>query len=303
MDLATFFNELAQANLSIREYTYFFVAVTSIGGWSEEALKATYRVGLPTRRWQESPGIEGYTWWEYVDLILSTFAADEPPLSIPGVLSTGINTSTLPAWSAPEPNEEDSGKTVANSSSKYLSPSSVGKRPSSRLPQHRRKKRKEMDDILAETNQPKQNAYIIKLFDRSVDLAQFGTTIPLYPICRTWMRNNPAVQEKNSPSPPHISGEDEMTDTLNDKGQNVSRLPPPVSCSVNSAGEPVNLGIPSVEKPAESQSLETAVGASPLIFSHIKRWKNIRQKWKEASSKNQLRYSESIKILKEMYER
>lgn len=200
-----------------------------------------------------------------------------------------------------EQNEEDAGKMVADTLSKDLSPSSVGKRPSSRFPQHRRKKRKEMDDSLADTNQHKQNAYIIKLFDRSVDLAQFNTTTPLYPICRAWMRNNPSMRERTAPSPPHSSGEDEMSDMLNGKGQNIHRLPPPV-CPIKS-DEPVNLRIPPVEKPAESQSIDAAAGSSPLIFSHIKRWKKIRQKWKEASNKNQLRYSESIKILKEMYER
>lgn len=45
----------------------------------------------------------------------------------------------------------------------------------------------------------------------------------------------------------------QMTDMLNGKGQNVYRLPPPVSCPVGSAGESVNLRIPPVEKPAESQ--------------------------------------------------
>ncbi|XP_057207297.1 protein lin-37 homolog [Triplophysa rosa] len=199
-----------------------------------------------------------------------------------------------------EQNEEDSGKMVADTLSKDLSPTSAGKRTSSRFPQHRRKKRKEMDDGLAETNQHKQNAYIIKLFDRSVDLAQFSNTTPLYPICRAWMRNNPSMRERTAPSPPHSSGEEEMNDMLNGKSQNVCRLPPPVCPK---SGEPVNLRIPPVEKAAVSQSIDTAEGASPLIFSHIKRWKKIRQKWKEASNKNQLRYSESIKILKEMYER
>uniref|UniRef100_A0A8C2EV24 Uncharacterized protein n=1 Tax=Cyprinus carpio TaxID=7962 RepID=A0A8C2EV24_CYPCA len=99
-----------------------------------------------------------------------------------------------------------------------------------------RKKRKEMDDRLADTNQ-----------------GRFSTTTPLYPICRAWMRNNPSMQERTKPSPPHSSGEDEMTDMLNGKGQNVYRLPPPVSCPVGAAGEPVNLRIPPVEKPTESQ--------------------------------------------------
>lgn len=55
------------------------------------------------------------------------------------------------------------------------------------------------------------DSYIIKLFDRSVDLAQFNTTTPLYPICRAWMRNNPSVREPAaSPSPPHSMVEEEV---------------------------------------------------------------------------------------------
>ena len=33
--------------------------------------------------------------------------------------------------------------------------------------------------------------YIVKLFDRSVDLASFTDDTPLYPICRAWMQNDP----------------------------------------------------------------------------------------------------------------
>jgi hypothetical protein len=31
----------------------------------------------------------------------------------------------------------------------------------------------------------------MKLFDRSLDLAQFPENTPLYPVCRAWMRNQP----------------------------------------------------------------------------------------------------------------
>ncbi|KAK1786350.1 hypothetical protein P4O66_018044 [Electrophorus voltai] len=181
---------------------------------------------------------------------------------------------------------------------------SDSERPSSRFPQHRRKKRKEMDDGLSETNPHKQNAYVIKLFDRSVDLAQFSTSTSLYPICRAWMRNNPSVREKTAAaSPPHRLGEEEVADMLNGKGQNVYRFPPPVSCPLNESGDPVSLRIPPTEKPTASQPADGTSGAGSPMFNHMKRWKKIRQKWKEASNKNQLRYSESIKILKEMYER
>ncbi|XP_017281933.1 protein lin-37 homolog [Kryptolebias marmoratus] len=200
-----------------------------------------------------------------------------------------------------EPSEGDPGKLSVDSLHKDLSPSSAGKRPSTRFPQHRRKKRKEMDEGgIPETNQHKQNAYIIKLFDRSVDLAQFNTSTSLYPICRAWMRNNPSVREPTaSPSSPHSLSEEEVTDMINGKGQNVYRLPPPTSCPVSSSGEPINLRIPQTEKPTVSKLSEVPV-SEPLISDHMERWKKIRQKWKECSNKNQLRYSESIKILKEM---
>lgn len=33
------------------------------------------------------------------------------------------------------------------------------------------------------------DSYIMKLFDRSVDLAQFSQDTPLYAVCRAWIRN------------------------------------------------------------------------------------------------------------------
>jgi hypothetical protein len=42
-----------------------------------------------------------------------------------------------------------------------------------------------------ETHGPQPASYIMKLFDRSVNLAQFEEDTPLYPLCRAWMRNAP----------------------------------------------------------------------------------------------------------------
>lgn len=36
-----------------------------------------------------------------------------------------------------------------------------------------------------------QQSYVMKLFDRSVDLSQFNENTPLYPICRAWIANQP----------------------------------------------------------------------------------------------------------------
>ncbi|XP_039181601.1 protein lin-37 homolog isoform X2 [Crotalus tigris] len=208
--------------------------------------------------------------------------------------------------------EEDPGKTSSDILSKDPSPIATGKRPSTRFSHHRRKKRKEMDDGLTEGGPQKQNTYIIKLFDRSVDLAQFSENTPLYPICRAWMRNSPMVREQErSPSPrlPTLLEDEEGDEVLNGKIQDVYKLPPPIPCQTNPAGEPVNLRIPfppaseEETKVAAETTSESVPSMSTLIYKNMERWKKIRQRWKEASQKNQLRYAESMKILKEMYER
>ena len=48
----------------------------------------------------------------------------------------------------------------------------------------RRRRQIQMDTAFHHT-------YVMKLFDRSVDLAQFQEDTPLYPICRAWMANQP----------------------------------------------------------------------------------------------------------------
>ena len=54
-----------------------------------------------------------------------------------------------------------------------------------------------LDDHLASMNLTHSlyvlasDTYVMKLFDRSVDLAQFDESSPLYPICRAWMKNHP----------------------------------------------------------------------------------------------------------------
>ena len=41
----------------------------------------------------------------------------------------------------------------------------------------------------------------MKLFDRSVDLAQFSEDTPLYPVCRAWIANDPYGVNKAEQSP------------------------------------------------------------------------------------------------------
>ncbi|XP_053546137.1 protein lin-37 homolog [Bombina bombina] len=198
--------------------------------------------------------------------------------------------------------EDEAGKST-DTQSKDLSPSAAGKRPSARLSHHRRKKRKE-DDGITEGAQHKANTFIIRLFERSVDLAQFTEETPLYPVCRAWLRNSPAARATERPQTPPPPEEGEV----NGNTQDFYRLPPPLSCPVTEKGEPVNLRIPSpLPRDGEPLNLNTPPELTPsmssLIYQNMDRWKKIRQRWKDASYLNQQRYTQSMKILKEMYER
>lgn len=51
-------------------------------------------------------------------------------------------------------------------------------------------KRGSKSGSMAEAPKP-QPSFVMKLFDRGVDLAQFDESTPLYPICRAWMHNKP----------------------------------------------------------------------------------------------------------------
>lgn len=56
-----------------------------------------------------------------------------------------------------------------------------------------------------------QASYIMKLFDRSVNLAKFTEETPLYPLCRAWMSNQPrqlAIKTGKSPEPNIQSAEE-----------------------------------------------------------------------------------------------
>lgn len=74
----------------------------------------------------------------------------------------------------------------------------------------------------------------MKLFDRSVDLAQFTEETPLYPICRAWLANQPRnpnlVPKVRSPSPEIVNEvhSDDMLEDENGDLRDVYTLPVPL---------------------------------------------------------------------------
>ncbi|XP_035869223.1 protein lin-37 homolog isoform X5 [Phyllostomus discolor] len=99
---------------------------------------------------------------------------------------------------------------------------------------------------------------------------------------------------------------DPGSEVTNSKSCDVYKLPPPTAPGL--PGDACRSRIPSPLQPEihgtpDDEPSEPEPSPSTLIYRNMQRWKRIRQRWKEASHRNQLRYSESMKILREMYER
>jgi len=149
------------------------------------------------------------------------------------------------------------------------------------------------------------HSYIMKLFDRSVDLAQFDEDTPLYPICRAWMKNEPhgpKVQSEGEGESP-VKTEPEAESSVG----YVYDLPPPQSIKLEQ-GEKRDVRIPSpLPSTEEPLDIYADPGSAPdsklLLVNHMIRWKTVRQKWKDAARLNEMLYADSLNVIKELYDR
>uniref|UniRef100_A0ABD2XQM0 Protein lin-37 homolog n=1 Tax=Trichogramma kaykai TaxID=54128 RepID=A0ABD2XQM0_9HYME len=155
------------------------------------------------------------------------------------------------------------------------------------------------------------HTYVMKLFDRSVDLAQFQEDTPLYPICRAWMANQPRnpnfAPKARSPSP-EVEREIINSTNIYKEGSNeikdVMYLPPPersYECyPMNRIPYPVR-GIKDVlDLDYENKTLKTK---EVLMSEHTEHWRRVKKSWQKQAFKNEKRYSESAAVLDIIFKR
>lgn len=163
-----------------------------------------------------------------------------------------------------------------------------------------------------------KQSFIMKLFDRSVDLAPFDDATSLYPICRAWIQNTPsqlvtgkhkkkkaAIAEKADEDNDADYDIDEVLNTLNSSEEiELNKLPKPKPLL-----EP-NDRIPSpisVEKSTlddfinRDQDKESLPTRDSLLSEHREKWVAVRKSWHEAERKNEERYKDSRLILDAIY--
>ncbi|XP_015111423.1 protein lin-37 homolog [Diachasma alloeum] len=160
------------------------------------------------------------------------------------------------------------------------------------------------------TDQLFHHTYVMKLFDRSVDLAQFREDTPLYPICRAWMANQPRnpnlVPKVRSPSP-EIVNEVHSDNLLHDENgelRDVYNLPAPLQRQEVFPRNRVPSPIPF---PKEKLSLDydgqVLKSRETLMKEHRMHWGQVKRKWHQQTHKNEQRFAKSAFILSTIFKR
>ncbi|XP_065293558.1 protein lin-37 homolog isoform X3 [Dermacentor albipictus] len=165
--------------------------------------------------------------------------------------------------------------------------------------QKTQRKRRRKDDSAVQNS----NTYITKIYGCSVDLAQFDENSPLYSMCRSWIQNKPLQSSERNHGVAEIDKKKNTNDSADDDDtKGIFFLPAPVAPPKDDAGNVKDLRIPSpVPQPSEKFFMASddseVVPVNVLLAGHQTRWKNVRQKWKEAAMANEERYKESAAIL------
>lgn len=171
--------------------------------------------------------------------------------------------------------------------------------PSKRASNRAARKRKRKDDFDYSDGQV-HHQYIMKLFDRSVDLAQFDEDSPLYPICRSWLKNRPYNRENQDKSPEPESHSDEETDGI----PNVYKMPEPIKQDPDDVRDyRIPEILPQTDEPLDiNADPEMAPLPEQLLIGHMSRWKEVRTRWRDAGFQNESRFADSMNLIREIFE-
>ncbi|CAH2244578.1 protein lin-37 homolog isoform X2 [Pararge aegeria] len=134
---------------------------------------------------------------------------------------------------------------------------------------------------------PLRQSYVLKLFDRSVDLSQFNEESPLYPICRAWIANQPKAtysdissRKQQEPAP------EESIDLPGPEGPVISRIPSLLPRQ-KVCKDSINLNYLEAPPPSKEQ----------LLSQHTSRWVEVRNAWLQQAMLVETRYSATQALL------
>ncbi|KAE9526574.1 hypothetical protein AGLY_013222 [Aphis glycines] len=156
-----------------------------------------------------------------------------------------------------------------------------------------------------ESKQEVKDSLVLKLRDRSIDLASFTNNSVMYSICRAWIKNDPLsarqVKSKKSENFERSLKSENESSTIEDY---VYKLPPPKSRPEHETDiihrVPKNLPRDVISTIDTKINIEEVPTVSELLNEHRKRWVCVRQQWIKFSNENDARYAVSKSILSSM---
>ncbi|XP_075168654.1 myb-interacting protein 40 [Haematobia irritans] len=176
-------------------------------------------------------------------------------------------------------------------------------------PYKRRKKERELSS--AGHNKIQAESFVMKLFDRTLDLSKYTEFTELYPICRAWMANQPrnpsirSYRETRSPSPVHREndGLELLTQLKRGKLRSITRMPKPKEADMPRVAPQVepNRYTSTDELIASDDPLQNA-SKEKLLKQHISKWKHIKSGWQKHTKRYQRRYDVNFVILQELFQ-
>ncbi|XP_078488210.1 protein lin-37 homolog isoform X1 [Ciona intestinalis] len=226
-----------------------------------------------------------------------------------GILEKANAGDSLSGSQSGNDDDKDSETSETQTRLRMILPASAGTPPKPSTPSKR--KRRKREDYKEEKT--KTSSFIIKLFDRSVDLVNFTEDTPLYPICRAWMDNDPTNKiNKQTMESQFSSQEDIATSNSEDEEDTIITSLPPPNVPFNNIGEDGKYQSPRIPQPEPqpNDSIENYLHknsvtppADQLLLDHLQHWRKVRDNWKQKSSENDARYQDGMNLLSEMFNR
>lgn len=172
-------------------------------------------------------------------------------------------------------------------------------------------KRRKREFGMASSQKIQAESFVMKLFDRSLDLSKYSEHTSLYPICRAWMANQPrnpsirSYRDARSPSP---------TERKENGGEILIKLRKGEQVEVNSMPKPKPTDVPKIPAPIKPPKLfnrtdDIVANADKLkggpkeeiLAQHLARWKKTKTNWQKHTKVYQQRNEISFKIIQELF--
>ncbi|XP_037807955.1 protein lin-37 homolog [Lucilia sericata] len=154
-------------------------------------------------------------------------------------------------------------------------------------------------------------SFVMKLFDRSLDLSKYSEQTSLYPICRAWMANQPrnpsirSYRDARSPSPTERkdNGLELLAKLRKGDMRDVCSMPKPKKTDVP------KIPTPTVEPKKYSKSEELVAdnnelkdgSKEELLAQHLGKWKQVKSDWQKHTKVYQKRHEVSYQILELLF--